>query len=128
MSFSFEKLSVYQKALNCIDRCETVIEDSCRKMTPSQKDQLSRAAMSVALNIAEANGRWHRAEKRNLFLIARGSIFECAALLQILLRRQKISPQQYKELFAEMEEIGKMLSALIKSTEDLAPSFPKAAG
>lgn len=123
MSFSFEKLNVYQKALDCVDRCENLIEDPSRKMTLSQKDQLSRAAMSVVLNIAEANGRWHRAEKRNLILIARGSIFECAALLQILLRRNKITSQEYKELFAALEEIGKMLSALIKSTEGLASSF-----
>ncbi len=36
MSFSFEKLNVYQKALDCIDRRENLIEDCSRKMTPSQ--------------------------------------------------------------------------------------------
>jgi len=119
MPFSFEKLAVYQKSLAWIDRCENLIEDSSREMTPTQKDQLSRAAMSAALNVAEANGRWHKAEKRNFFWIARGSVFECAALLQILKMRNKITQKEYEEFFSHLEEVGKMLAGLIKSVDNL---------
>jgi four helix bundle protein len=123
MAFSFEKLLVYQKALDWVDRCDDLVENSSYKLTLPQRDQLSRAAMSIALNIAEANGRWHRAEKRNFFWIARGSVFECAALLQILERRKKISKEEYLKLFIPLEEIGKMLTGLVKSVEGLATTL-----
>ncbi|MBY0370448.1 four helix bundle protein [bacterium] len=125
MEFSFEKLTVYQKSLCWIDFSENILNDRKRKITAAQRDQLSRAAMSISLNIAEANGRWHKAEKRNLLLAARGSVFECAALLQILLRRSKITSEEYEHLFPALGEIGKMLSALIRSTEELASSYPR---
>src|SRR3954471_3609309 len=38
--------------------------------------QLVRAIESVGANIAEAEGRWHPADKRRLLFIARGSLYE----------------------------------------------------
>jgi four helix bundle protein len=38
--------------------------------------QLIRALDSVAANIAESTGRWHRADERRLLLVARGSLYE----------------------------------------------------
>ena len=86
----------------------------------AQKSLLARAVGSFVLNIAEANGRWHNGEKRNLFWVARGSTFECAALMQILMRRSKVSADEYDELFKPFDDIAKMLSGLIRSVESLS--------
>ncbi|MGZ3781951.1 MAG: four helix bundle protein [Pseudobdellovibrionaceae bacterium] len=48
-------------------------------ITRTLADQLSRAALSIPLNIDEGNGRWHNGDKRNFFWIARGSAFECVS-------------------------------------------------
>ncbi len=43
-----------------------------------------RASQSIALNIAAGNGRRSGPDRRRFFEIARGSAFECASVLDIL--------------------------------------------
>ena len=47
------------------------------------KDQLNRASSSIALNLAEGNGRINRADKRRFYIIAFGSIRECQSIMDI---------------------------------------------
>ena len=47
------------------------------------KDQLRRAALSVALNLSEATGKSSKADRRRYFEIAMGSIRELQALVEI---------------------------------------------
>ncbi len=48
------------------------------------RDQLDRASASILLNCAEAVGRSGRRDQARLFSIARGSAYECQAILDIL--------------------------------------------
>jgi four helix bundle protein len=48
------------------------------------KDQLRRASLSIVLNIAEGSGRFTKPAKRNFYVIAKGSVYECSALFDIL--------------------------------------------
>ena len=47
------------------------------------RDQLSRAASSVVLNLAEGSGRSSKAEQKRFFEIAFGSLRECQAVLDL---------------------------------------------
>ena len=47
------------------------------------KDQLDRAAASVALNLGEARGRQTKADQKRFFAIAFGSVRECQAILTL---------------------------------------------
>lgn len=117
MAFPFQKLTVYQKTLDWIDEMETLLEQPQKPISHAQKDQLSRAGMSILLNLAEGNGRWHKAEKRNFFWISRGSVFECVAVLEILRRRNRINEAQYQHHYSKLDELGKMLTGLVKSVD-----------
>ncbi|MBI2343691.1 MAG: four helix bundle protein [Deltaproteobacteria bacterium] len=60
MAFQFEKLEVCQKALDWVEAVELLCESIKGKASYSLIDQLSRTTLSIPLNIAEGNGRWHR--------------------------------------------------------------------
>ena len=116
MAFAFEKLIVYQKAVTFADRiCETT--SGLPRGYWFLADQLNRAAVSISANIAEGNGRFTKADRRNFFTIARGSVQECVPLLEVARRRQLIKDGQAGELRRSLEEIARMLSGLIKGLE-----------
>jgi four helix bundle protein len=73
-----------------------------------------RAALSIATNLAEGNGRFTAPDRRNFFGIARASVQECVPLLDIAMRRQLLAPDAHARLIAELEEISRMVSGLIK--------------
>ncbi len=74
--------------------------------------------MSIAANIAEGNGRFTKADRRNFFGISRGSVQECVPLLELAARQDLISTERHEQLKADLEEIAKMLSGLIKGLEN----------
>ena len=111
MPFMFQNLKVYQKA---VDLAETVsrLTEPFPRGTYYLTDQFNRAALSIALNIAEGNGRWHKPDRRKFFHIARGSCHECVPLLEICFRKKLIDKDRYDILNKELEEIAKMISGL----------------
>jgi four helix bundle protein len=79
-------------------------------------DQLKRASVSIVLNIAEGISRTKRDFARFLDL-ARGSCFECVAIISIARNRGYIGNEEYNELYNQCTKISKMLSALKKSLQ-----------
>jgi len=116
MAFMFENLQVYQKAVDLADQVAGLTEGFPRGYY-FLVDQLNRAALSIATNLAEGNGRFTKADRRNFFVIARGSAQECVPLLEIARRRGLIDDQQHAGLRAELEEIAKMISGLINGLD-----------
>ena len=68
----FEKLTVYQKAkeFNLIINEDVLTITSLDRIL---KDQLRRASLSIVLNIAERCSRFGIADRKNYFVISRGS-------------------------------------------------------
>jgi four helix bundle protein len=116
MAFAFEKLEVYQKSVAFGDEvCATT--RSFPRGYYFLADQLNRAALSIATNIAEGNGRFTAADRRNFFGIARGSVQECVPLLEIAARRAVLSSDLHQRMLADLERISRMISGLIKGLE-----------
>ncbi|MBI3864687.1 MAG: four helix bundle protein [Planctomycetia bacterium] len=117
MAFAFEKLLVYQKAVDFADQICAKSENFPRGYG-FLVDQLNRAALSIAANIAEGNGRFTAPDRRNFFGISRGSAQECVPLLELALRRKLLTPEEHGIFKSQLEEISRMLAGLIKGVEN----------
>ncbi len=118
MAFPFEDLDVYKRSIQFSTEVESILDRERKRMSRSMADQLSRAALSIPLNIAEGSGRWHKPEKRQFFWIARGSSFECVPILEILLKKNFVTNEEREAFRGQLEIIGKMLTKLIQSHAD----------
>ncbi|WP_088253169.1 four helix bundle protein [Fimbriiglobus ruber] len=117
MAFAFEKLIVYQKAIDFADRVCQLTEQFPRGYG-FLVDQLNRASLSIAANIAEGNGRFTKPDRKNFFGIARGSVQECVPLLELARHRQLVNDTIHAEMKDRLEEIARMLSGLINGLEN----------
>ena len=120
MPFLFEKLEVYQKAVAFAERVSTLTSRFTRGSW-YLADQLNRASLSVSLNIAEGNGRWSQADRRNFFGIARGSAHECVPLIELCRRKGLLDDATCTVLKDDLEAIAKMLAGLIGRTQRRRP-------
>ena len=117
--FTFEKLHAYKKSVEFADSVLTATEDFPRGYG-FLADQLNRASVSIATNLAEGNGRFTKADRRHFFTIARGSAQECVPLLDLAANRGFLSQDSHVNLRARLDEISRMSSGLIKGLDKRA--------
>ncbi len=117
MAFAFENLKLYQKAVDFADQSLALTQQFPRGYY-FLADQLNRASVSIAANLAEGNGRFTTPDRKNFFIIARGSIQECVPLLELAFRREIITEDQHQLQRERLEELAKMLAGLIKGLDN----------
>lgn len=110
----YRNLKVWQKSM-------TAVEEVYRSMREFPKDemyalanQLRRAAVSIPSNIAEGYDKGGKDYPRHL-KIARGSCGEVETQIEIAVRLEYISRERGRELWKLYNEVGKMLTGLIRS-------------
>lgn len=110
--FDFEHLEVYKKAKSFNSSVFLLLQNAT--LDHVTNDQLRRASFSIMLNIAEGSGRMTKPDKRNFYVISRGSVFEYAAIFDYLKDQKHISQNAFDLFYSDLEEISKMLFALIR--------------
>ena len=120
MGFNFEKLDVYEKSIDFVNQIYLTTKNYPKEEMFGLTNQFRRAAVSISLNIGEGSAKTKKDFNRFVDM-ARGSVFECVAILQISERLSYISQLQFDELRDRLVEISKMLSGLKRS---LAPATP----
>jgi four helix bundle protein len=116
--FDHEKLEVYCQAIELIAWLSELLET--RERLGDVRDQLDRASTSIALNIAEGNGKFSFKDRCKFFDTARASALECAAGLDTLVAKRKATPDEILSENERLQAIVRMLMGLIKrnSTRD----------
>lgn len=88
-----------------------------REETYGLTSQIRRAAVSVPANLAEGNGRIHRAEYAHFVSVARGSLREVDTLIEIALGLGYLKEQELANTRELLDHLGRMLTRLLKRLE-----------
>src|SRR4051812_4886026 len=114
-SFDHEKLKVYQSSIQFITWSTDLLVQVTAKA--AVKDQLDRASTSVALNIAEGNGKFAIRDRCRFLDFARGSALECAACLDVLVAKRLVHPNVVYAGKQGLLEVVSMLIGLANSLQ-----------
>lgn len=106
---NFEKLIVWQKAIDYAEKLVRIADGLPQKYQYSFADQLRRAALSIPSNIAEGSGRNTSRDRANFYSIAKGSVYETVNIVKLL---EKLGLVKVVEIYEKAEEICKMLYGL----------------
>ena len=115
--FDFEKLEVYQKlfALN-VQVLKWMAGN--KNLDPYLKDQWRRSTLSAAFNLAEGAGRITKPDKKRFYTMARSSVFETVAIMQIIHEIGVLESDLYHEFYDQYTSVSKMLLAMYRSLKD----------
>ncbi len=110
--FDFEKLEVYQKSLNFIDKMFDIYKNLSQDFKIAIGSNLVRAALSVANNLAEGNDKESLRERNRYFGISSDSARECVSVLNVLKNQSLIDSSKYLKLRQDAREITSMIRGL----------------
>jgi four helix bundle protein len=109
--FKFEKLSVWQKSVDFAESVYTATREFPADERFGLTNQIRRAAISIDSNIAEGSAR-PDADFSKFLSYATGSLYEVVTQATIARRQQFLSDAGFGKIYADAEEIGRMLSGL----------------
>ncbi|MFY7839647.1 MAG: four helix bundle protein [Lacibacter sp.] len=112
MAFKFEKLLVWQKALDLSDVVHQLTKTFPKDELYVLTSQIKRAADSVSLNIAEGSTGQTNPEFSRFLSYALRSNIEVVGCIFIAQRRGYIQPQEFEKIYHMCEEILVMINAL----------------
>ena len=114
--FDHEKLDVYRVAIQFLTWAGPIADDRSHGRQLSAAKHLDEASTSVALNIAEGNGKRSKADRARYLQIARGSALESAACLDVLVARGRLAPTDAR---VGKDQLVRIVSMLTKWIEKL---------
>jgi four helix bundle protein len=113
--FNFEKLDVWHKAIDFADFIYSGTRDFPIEERFGLTNQMRRAAVSISSNIAEGSSRMSQTDFARFIEIGTGSVFEVVSQAFIAKRQDFLSPESFRSLYEDAEELSRMLSGLRKS-------------
>jgi four helix bundle protein len=113
--FNFEKPDVWQAAVDLAAQIYDVTKSFPQDERFGLTTQMRRAAVSIAANQAEGNGRTSKRDFQRFIEIAFGSLMEVVSHAAIANRQGLLAESQYTELYSAADRLGQMLSGLRRS-------------
>ena len=80
--------------------------------------QYVNAIDSIAANIAEGFGRYHKKDKQKFYYNARGSLIEAKHWTEKAWKRQLLKKEDYNHIIGILTDLPKRINWLIKITEE----------
>jgi len=114
--YDFEKLEVYQKAMDFVEHVFELTEGFPQKLQYSLGDQFRRAALSICNNIAEGAQK-PGPSRRQFYGYALGSARECVPMIELAFRRKLLTGEEHDQLDGVCLRIASMMYALMRSVK-----------
>ena len=112
----FEKLEVWQLAIEYTDLCYSLAEQLPKREEFNLGSQLRRAAVSVALNIAEGSTGQSDAEQARFLGMALRSLVETVACQHLINRRKYLEDtSQLREVYQASDKLAAKIQAMRRS-------------
>jgi len=108
----FRRLEVWNKAMTFVEKMYKVSSKFPDKELYGLTSQIRRAAVSIALNIAEGSGSNSDAEFKRFLNIALRSSYEVMCGLEIACRLDYCSKKDSEELLINCDELSAMITGL----------------
>lgn len=112
--FNFEKLEVWQKAIAYAGQVYRCSRGFPKEEQFGLANQIRRAGNSIASNIAEGSAR-PPADFARFLGYATGSVYEVVTQATIARNEGFLDEAAYRQLYADADEISRMLSGLRRS-------------
>jgi four helix bundle protein len=110
--FRFEKLDVWQKAVDFASGVYAVTGRFPGEERFGITSQMRRAAVSISSNVAEGSGRSSDKDFAHFLEMAYGSLMEVVSQLQVAFRQSLVEQRERDDLYSRAEEVARMLSGL----------------
>jgi four helix bundle protein len=111
---TFEDLIIWQKSIVLTKQIYVITRKFPKEEIYGLSNQLRRASVSVASNIAEEYGRITRNDYKRFLSFSFGSTFEIQTQLVICIEIGIINNEDFNESMMLSKEISAMLHAIIK--------------
>jgi four helix bundle protein len=115
LSYKYRDLIVWQKARSLAVGVYRATENFPRTEVYGLTSQTRRAAVSIASNIAEGQGRLTKGEFAHFLGQARGSLLELETQLDIALDLQFLAEIESAKIVEQCSEVRRLLNGLIDS-------------
>lgn len=113
--FDFERLAVYQKALDFIHNILEIYKKLPQEFKYNIGNNLIRAGISISNNLAEGSGKKFKKEKARFYSTSLDSTRECVSVFNVLFKENLIAENIYMQMRADAKEITSMIWGLINA-------------
>ena len=117
MMYKFQKLEIYQLALDYLDLLYEIVDRLPRREEYNLKSQMPRAGTSTVLNIAEGSTSQSDPEQSRFLGMALRSFIETVACQDVIERRNYLTAEELlpsrelgQKLFAKMQAMKRSLT------------------
>lgn len=117
MAYKFERLVIYQLALDYLGLINSLAAQLPRTEEYNLKSQIIRSATSSALNIAEGSTTQSNPEQSRFLSMASRSLIETVACQQMVERRKYVEKSQIKETYEGSQKLFAKIQAMRRAME-----------
>jgi len=112
-----KKLKIWHKIITLVKEIYILTKKFPKEEIYGLISQMRRSVISIASNLAEGSARKGTKEKIQFYLIARGSLSELDAQVEISAELEYIQKHEYVDIEEKIDEISRMLQGLIQNYE-----------